>query len=159
MSWSKPFTEVELAYIEKAWPKVGCAAIARKLGRSTRGVEKKVSQMGLRERRAQARAGAAARAEPSHADPPEDAPSPAPAPDGGRQDEMQDELRDLRELKRILRRTLKDDIDPKSIPKLSAEYREVLKRIDELEGGGDGGGTVAGDGPGSLLVSIPLRTA
>ena len=149
MAWSKPFTEIEIAYIEKAWPKLSCAAIARKLGRSQRGVENQVNRLGLRDGaapRADARSGGETRAR-------EDAP---PARDA---DEAQDELADLRELKRRLRRMIKDDIDPRAMPKLSAEYRDVMKRIDELERGGDGRSGASGQDGGNLVVSIPLQPA
>lgn len=138
MAWSKPFDADELAYIEAAYPQVGAEEIARRLGRSRRGVENKIKQLGLTARRA-----------PAREDP---APLPAdPAPDG--------RLSDLLELKAILRATLAGDIAPKDIAKVSAEYRAVLAEIEQLEGG-DGGNSALGDqGIDGLIGLVSLRTA
>lgn len=144
MAWSKALDEKEIAYIEKSFPRLTCAEIARQLGRTTRCVQKAVNRLGLREPpaprvRAEEERGAAA------------------AGDG---DERQDELACLRELRKSLKRLIRE-AGPSSAPALSKEYREVLARISELEGGDDGGsgGALGGASPDSLLVSIPLRPA
>jgi hypothetical protein len=148
MTWSKPFTDAEIAYVEREFPKKSCATIASKLGRSKRGVEKLVNRLGLREPCAPPPARSK---EDAHA---REAACPPPAGEG-----PQDELSELRDIKRVLKRTLRDDIDPRDMPKISAELREVIKRISELEeGGGDGGGTMD-RGAGNLVVTVPLRPA
>lgn len=152
MAWNKPFDDKEIAYVEKHYPRFSCAEIARKLGRSQRGVEKLVKRIGLDERRACA----CAREEPGGEGPVQGGQE---CPEDG---SMQDELGEMRELKKILKHALHEGVDPRSMPKLSAEYREVLKRISELEGEGEGdGGNVGAPGVelGSLLVSVPLRPA
>ena len=149
MAWNKPFSDMEIAYVEKVFPKKSCATIAAKLGRSERGVRDLVKRLGLREPCAAPRA---CDGTPSGgaADGPPDAP-PGEGP--------QDELAELREIKRVLKRTLKDDIDPKDMPRISAELREVIRRISEIEEGEDGGcGPVAGQA-GNIVVSVPLRPA
>lgn len=151
MTWSKPLSEIELAYIEKSWPRLSCAEIAEKLGRSKRGVENAVSRMGLREPRAPA--GETARARADAGDPEEE----------GRDDGL-DELTELLMLKRAQKRQIRE-AGPQSLPRLSAEFRETVKRIDELRNGGKGNdgsrGAMAGKQaqPESLVVSIPLRPA
>ena len=150
MTWYTPISEIELAYIEKSWPRLSCAEIAEKLGRSKRAIEKAVNRLGLREPGAPAA---------------EDAPARADAGDAGepaQDDERQNELAELRMLKRALKRSI-CEAGPQSLPKLSAEFREVVKRIDEVEKEGSGddvrGGAMARAKPESLLVSIPLRPA
>ena len=149
MAWGKAFTDAEIAYVEKHFPKKSCATIAAKLGRSTRGVQLLVKRLGLRE----PQAGAPAR---NHGD----APAPARYAEAAAEEGPQDELAELRSIKRVLKRTLRDDIDPRDVPKISAELREVIKRISEIEeGGGDGsGGTLAG-GAGNITIAVPLRPA
>lgn len=147
MTWSKPLSEIELAYIEKSWPRLSCAEIAEKLGRSKRGVENAVSRMGLREPRAPAGETARARADDEDA-----------------KDDERDELAELLMLKRAQKRQIRE-AGPQSLPRLSAEFRETVKRIDELRNGGKGNdgsrGAMAGKQaqPESLVVSIPLRPA
>lgn len=141
MGYKNRLTEVELGFIENSFPRLSCAEIAKKLGRTTRCVEKAVNRMGLR-------SGDANTARAFGADafaPPDDAP--------------QDELAELRDIKRTLKRALREDAVSKDMPKLSAELREVIKRISYLEGGGDEpGGTVAGTA-GNVVVAVPLRPA
>ena len=152
MAWSKPFDDKEIAYVEKHYPQLSCATMAAKLGRSERGVRNLVRRLGLAERRA----GAPARRNedaPAHA---RGAPDRAEAAGG---DGPQDELAELREIKRVLKRTLRDDIDPKDMPRLSAELREVIRRISEIEEGEDGGSGTLGGQAGSVVVSVPLRPA
>lgn len=136
MAWSKPIGEVELAYIEKEWPRLSCAEIARKLGRSTRGVENAVNRLGLRERRAPA---------PARATPADDNPAPS---------EPLDEAAELRVLKKMLKAAMRE-AGPQSMPKLSAEYREVIRRIGEVEG--DSGGKQSSELAG-IIGFVPVRT-
>ena len=141
MTWSKPLDDIELAYIEKAWPQRSCTEIAEKLGRSKRAVENAVNRLGLREPRARAR----------------EAHAPRGAPDAcGEED--QDELDELRELKRTLKHSM-NDAGPAAMPRLSAEYREVLARISELEGGAGASGGKAGGGLAGIIGFVPVQPA
>ena len=144
MTWHKPFGDIEVEYIEHHYPQMGCAEIAEKLGRSEQGVRNVVNRLGLAQRRARVAGGA------DGAGPPE------PSLDDG----AQDELAELREIKRELKRSMKQDAGPQTLPKLSAELREVLRRISEIEEGGDdgSGGSLAG-GAGNITVTVPLRPA
>ena len=141
MVFSKPFGEVEIEYIGNHYPQMNCREIAEKLGRSEQGVRNVVNRLGLTQSCARAKqAPDAGRTEPAS---------------GG--DSAQDELAELRELKRILKRSMREDAGPQSLPRLSAEFRETVKRISELEGGEDADGEFPAAG-GSVLV-VPLRPA
>lgn len=133
-------TEVELGFIEHSFPRLSCAEIAKKLGRTTRCVEKAVRRLGLRSEGANI-------ARPRDED--------QVSCEGA-----QDELAELREIKRTLKRALREDALAKDMPKLSAELREVIKRISEIEeGDGDGSsGSLAGCA-GNITVTVPLRPA
>lgn len=148
MAWSKPFDEVEITYVEANYPAMTCARIATKLGRSERGVQNLVARLGLRGKGASC---ACAMDGPSAGAPD----AGTPEVDGG----PQDELEELREIKQVLKHALRHDADPRDIPKLSAELREVIKRISDLEGGEDGPGGAMAGGAGNIVVSVPLRPA
>ena len=143
MGRQNKLTEVELSFIENSFPQLSCAEIAKKMNRTKRCVEKAVNRLGLRE--------AGANTAPARAR--ED--GGCDGPDG-----FQDELSDLKEVRKALRRSIKQDAGPQTLPKLSAELREVLKRISEIEeGGADGsGGSLAG-GAGNITLTVPLRPA
>lgn len=142
MTWCKPLDDVELAYIEKSWPDRSCAEIAEKLGRSRRAVENAVNRLGLRASHAPA-----TRARDAHS-----------GRGGSRgSGEDQDELAELRELKWTLRNSMAD-AGPSAMPKLSAEYREVLTRISELEGGSGASGGSAG-GLAGIIGFVPVQPA
>lgn len=148
MAWSKPFDDVEAEYVRNHYPKMGCAALAAKLGRSERGVRNLVKRLGLAEPCAPAGARSKHDARASV--------TPALEEDC----ERQDELAELREMKKVLKHTMHDDIDPRALPKVTAELREVIRRISELEeGGSDGGSGALAGSSGSLVVSVPLRPA
>ncbi len=142
MVFSKPYNDAEKEYIRAHYAQMGCAAVAAKLGRSERGVRNAAKEFGLTASCAPGRA------------PVED----ARAGEAPVDEETQDELAELREIKRVLKRTLRGDVSPKDMPKLSAELREVIKRISDLEGGADGGGGAV-DSESSIVVSVPLRPA
>lgn len=150
MAWSKPFDDVEVEYVRNHYPKMGCAALAAKLGRSDRGVRNLVKRLGLTEPCA-----------PAGARSSYDACAPArEQPAGDVASERQDELSELREMKKVLKHTMHDDIDPRALPKVTAELREVIRRISELEeGDADGGSGALAGSSGSLVVSVPLRPA
>lgn len=114
MAWSKAMTEAELAYIEKYFNKMSATQIAKKLGRSRRGVETRIKQL-------QANKEAASRARARTREMPEDLNAP------------QDELRELRLARSVLRTQLQECKDPRVLPKISMEFREVLQRISDLE--------------------------
>ena len=151
MTWHKPFNDVEIEYVKNHYPQMGCAAIAKKLGRSERGVRDLVKRLDLAAPHARANAG-----DDSDGCFP-DAIAPTRPPDCA--GEKQDELKELREIKRVLKRTLRDDIDPRAMPKLSAELREVIARIAYLEGDGDDPDGPVASAAGNLVVSVPLRPA
>lgn len=134
MVWSKPFSDIEIAYIEKEWQQLGTAEIASRLKRSKRGVENIVKKLGLRE----SCAPVCARVNTSVDD----------EPDG------KDELDELIELKRLQKIMLRTCTSSQHFPKLSAEYRETLKQIEELKNGNEGGRL---DGGGELLGIVSLR--
>ena len=142
MSWSKPFDDDELAFIEASWPRLSAAEIARRLNRSPRGVNRKIGELGLRDPRARA------------SDPPE-----AP-PDGGlkagEKGGAQDTLSRLRELREVLRTKLVDDIDPRAIKGVSEVYRAVLAQIRELE---ERDGKRKEGGAGQLANIVRLRAS
>lgn len=142
MSWSKPFDEDELTYIEASWPRLSAAEIARRLGRSPRGVNRKIRELGLREPRARASVPPGAGAQGGAGG---DAPGGADAREGADAADAQDTLTRLRELREVLRAKLVGDIDPRAIKGVSEEYRAVLAQITELEGGdgGEEGATLA----------------
>ena len=135
-------TEIELTFIEHSFPRLTCAEIAKKLGRTTRCVEKAVVRLGLRDRGANI------------------APTPRARDGGPSEDGPQDELAELRAMKRVLKRALRDEATCKDMPKLSAELREIVKRISELEeDDGSGSGGTVDRGAGNITVTVPLRPA
>jgi len=141
VTWHKPFSEIEVEYIERHYPKMGCADIAAKLGRSEQGVRNVVNRLGLSQPHACV----------------EEAPCARPKVAAGQEEESQDELAELRQLKRALKRSMREDAGPQTLPKLSAEFREVVRRISELEGG-DGGKSGGGELAG-LIGFVPVRPA
>lgn len=110
MAWSKPLDDDEIEFIKTSWPQLSAPEIARRMGRSRRTVDRHLEALGLKARQAPANVGRAR----------------VGAEAGGR-------LAELYELKSILRATLTGDVDPRSIAKVSSEYREVLAEIDALE--------------------------
>ena len=145
MGWAKPFDDKEIAFVKEKYPRMSAAEIAEKLGRSRRGVENLVKRLGLTASCAPARVRVV----------------PLPNKPAGRassEADGQDELSDLRELRSILKHSL-SDAGSKELPKLSAEYREVLARISELERKGKGSGSAKGGADGSIKAFSGLRTS
>lgn len=142
MGWVKPFSDVEIAFIESQWRSLGTAETASRLGRSKRGVENIVNRLGLRAPCASA---------------PASAPAPARADRGVIENEGQeaDELEELIALKHVLKTTIRSCADPRAIPKLSAELRATVARIEELESGEERSGGLDGE----LLGLVQLRPA
>lgn len=129
VTWSKPFTEVEEAYVRERWGQLTAIEIAEKLGRSRRGVENLAKRLGLAAPRARVNAGV----------PQDSLPAVMRREERGREPEEPDKLEDLRWLRRQLRRQLAD-AGPQTAPKLAREYRETLDAIERAEvDDGDGG--------------------
>ena len=139
MAWSKPFSAEETEFIRESFPQLSPATIAQRLGRSTRGVEKKVAELGLRESRARASF------------------APDPPPDRGAGAGQRGRLADLVELRGVLRNALLADIDPRALPKIAAEYRATIDEIARIEGDGEDG--VDGCDIGELLSVVPIQAA
>lgn len=135
MAWSDPFTKKELRYIEEHYSQMTAAEIAEKLGRSRSGIKKKIREMGLTKSASCARV-----VSPEAIESAED--------DGNENDR----LSALTTLSNILRNAIAE-ANPSQLPKLSAEYREVLAEIDALNGGG------GGDSVSELLDLAQLRTS
>lgn len=116
MAFSKPYTQRELDYIRDNWPARTCEQIAADLGRSERGVYKKVNDMRLRDRPAADRGQKPAVAL-------------AAASEGGT-------LEDLRDLLW----TMLQSAEPRDAARLAREYRETLGEIEKQEASDGGGG-------------------
>ena len=124
----EPLTAQERKFIENAYPALGPAAIAKKLGRSRSGVcyvIKQLKESGVIESKP------AANETPTRCVP---ASPPRDAEDGG-----QDTLGRLRWVRSLLERQLYD-AEPTAAARLAKEYRDTVSAIDKLEkeGGGDG---------------------
>ena len=135
MAWGKPFSVDELTFIEESFPQLSSATIAERLGRSERGVNRKIAELGLRDSHARASV------------PPQEA---SGAEQHGR-------LADLVELRGVLRNALLADIDPRALPKIAAEYRATIDEIARIEGDGEDGAD--GCDIGELLNVVPIQAA
>lgn len=138
----EPLTAQERKFIENAYPALGPAAIAKKLGRSRSGVcyvIKQLKESGAIESKPATNA-TSARAVP--ASPPRDA-----------EDGRQDTLGRLRWVRSLLERQLYD-AEPTTAARLAKEYRDTIDAIDKLEreGGEDGNDII-----GQLADSIARR--
>lgn len=118
------FTQREREVVKNAYPGLGPAAIAQKLGRSKSGVCKLIREM--------KQTGEIARADSTKRSTEATVPCTA---DGS--PERQDTLGRLRRLRGLLERQLYD-AQPSQVGRLSAEYRATLDAIDRLESS-DGG--------------------
>ncbi|MCI6968387.1 MAG: hypothetical protein SO385_07260 [Collinsella sp.] len=121
------WTADERQFVRNAYPALGPAAIAKKLGRSRSGVCKLISQMKESGEIARERSTAESTGQGASA-------PPADAPDG-----TQDTLGRLRWVRGLLERHLYD-AEPSQAARLAAEYRSVVDEIGRLErqeGGGD----------------------
>lgn len=121
-------TQDELAFIRDAYPALGPAAIARKLGRSRSGVSyviKRLKDEGVLESNQSTKQG------PQKRDP--------EAPPRDAEDGRQDTLGRLRWVRTLLERQLYD-AEPTTAARLAKEYRDTVSAIEALEkeGGGDG---------------------
>ncbi len=123
----EPLTADERAFIRDAYPALGPAAIAKKLGRSRSGVcyvIKQLKEAGVLESELATNQTPPAGAPPS---PPHD------SPDG-----RQDTLGRLKWVRSLIERQLWE-AEGASAARLAKEYRDTLEAIERMEGdGGDG---------------------
>lgn len=134
MSWSKPFTVAEIEYIKNNFPRMSALEIAEQLGRTKRGVNAKISALGLRDADGERCARAS---------------FPAEQPREGSRIDALKELRDMQ-------RSALAACSAASMAKLSAEYRETLSQIEAIENPDTSNG---GDELGELLGLVALRTS
>jgi hypothetical protein len=159
VTWHKPFGIAEVEYVQAHYPDMSCEAIAEKLGRSRRGVYNLVKRLGLRDSCAPARADESrmrAR-EGGSPDVVEEIADAVMSVVGD--DEPQDELAELRAQKRFINRVMRENARAADVPKLSAELREIRRRIAELEGESDGDGKSSASDFDSIFLSFPLHPA
>ena len=138
MSWSKPFNEDELLFIQESFPRLSSAEIAKRLGRSKRGVNEQIRKLGLRDKEPGA----------THA-------REAPAAGQDEQPDPGSTLEGLLELKEVLRAAI-SDCGYKELPKMAAEYRATLEAIEQL-GGNQGRQDKDEDDLSKLLGVIQIR--
>lgn len=129
MSWSKAMSEAEIDFIRNSYKSMSAKKIAKKLNRSERVVYNYVKKFRDEEK------------------------SGAPRARVVQDSQEFDALGDLMSLRDVLRRAMLT-CEERNLPKITAEYREVIKSIEELNGG-------AGDDDDELsrlICSIDVRT-
>lgn len=129
MSWSKAMSEAEIDFIRNSYKSMSAKKIAKKLNRSERVVYNYVKKFRDEEK------------------------SGAPRARVVQESQEFDALGDLMSLRDVLRRAMLT-CEERNLPKITAEYREVIKSIEELNGG-------AGDDDDELsrlICSIDVRT-
>ena len=131
MAWSKPFTDEEKETIRELRSQLTPAEIAKRLGRSRRGVETVISKL-------------------------DDGAPHARAWCQPEEDESRGAVSDLRALARRLEAAM-ETAGPGSLPRLAREYRETVMQIEALEGA-SGEHDEQGD-PNALVATISLRSA
>ena len=127
-----PITAAERKFIQEAYPALGPAAIAKKIGRSRSGVcyvIKQLKESGALESKESTKKGPP---RPSVATPPADS-----------ADGHQDTLGRLRWVRGILERQLYD-AGPTTAARLAKEYRDTIAAIERLEQDGGGGDDIIG---------------
>ena len=127
------WTAKEREFVRNAYPALGPAAIAKKLGRSRSGVCKLIKE--LKE------CGAIKSTDAAHA-PPRDF-----------EDGRQDTLGRLRWVRSLLERQLYD-AEPTAAARLAKEYRDTLEAIDRLEQDGGGGDDLIGQFAGAIAAKL-----
>lgn len=120
----------ERQFIKSAYPRLGTAEIAKKLGRSRSGVSKLVKEMKESGEIPSAKSMERSTGRVTAGPPPD-------APDG-----TQDTAGQLRWVRDILERSLWD-AEPPQAARLAKEYREAVMAIEGMEGGSDGDGALA----------------
>ena len=131
MAWAQPYTEDEINYIRAQLGAMTPAEIAEKLGRSKRGINNKIKELGIEPKQQEAQS--------------------APPQGGGDQT-----LEDLLELRALIRAQMLE-AGPQALAKLSGEYRAVLEAIDRRRPGGEEEGKP--DDIGQILLSFKLPGA
>lgn len=126
------FTADERSFVINAYPALGPAAIAKKLGRSRSGVCKLIADLKV--------AGAIKSTEA----PQQAAPGTPPAtPPGDGEGGRQDTLGRLRWVRGLLERQLYD-AQPTTAARLAKEYRDTVEAIERLEQAGGGEDDIIG---------------
>lgn len=120
------WTAKEREFVRNAYPALGPAAIAKKLGRSRSGVCKLIKEM---------KESGAIRSTEATRDAPQAATPAAPPADST--DGAQDTLGRLRWVRGLLERQLYD-AEPSQAARLAKEYRDTITAIDRLENTGEG---------------------
>lgn len=124
------WTADERQFIKSAYPRLGTAEIAKKLGRSRSGVSKLVKEMKESGEIPSAKSMERSTGRVTAGPPPD-------APDG-----TQDTAGQLRWVRDILERSLWD-AEPPQAARLAKEYRETVMAIEGMEGGSDGDSALA----------------
>lgn len=137
-----PWSDDERRFVREAYPGLGPAAIARKLGRSRSGVCALVARM--------KESGEISAAKSIPATAAMAGPRTAPAPD---EDGRQDTLGRLRWVRSLLERQLYD-AETTQAARLAKEYRETVEAIERMESA-EGGG--ANDGLDALAGAIARK--
>ena len=126
------WTAKEREFVRNAYPALGPAAIAKKLGRSRSGVCKLITE--LKE------CGAIKSTDAAHASGRVDL---SQVPPRDFEDGRQDTLGRLRWVRSLLERQLYD-AEPTTAARLAQEYRDTIEAIDRLEQDGGGGDDLIG---------------
>lgn len=130
------FSAEDRAFVKNAYPALGPAAIAKKLGRSKSGVCKVIKEM-----KEAGELPSDVRARES---------TKRSTPDGGNgpafeaSGEPQDTLSRLKWVRDLLERQLRDS-EPTSAARLAKEYRDTVEAIARMEAEDGGGDDVVGD--------------
>lgn len=137
-----PWTEDERRFVRDAYPGLGPAAIARKLGRSRSGVCSLVAKMKESGEISEPKSMQASMDGVGYG-----------LPDPAREEGGQDTLGRLRWVRDLLQRQLLD-AEPTQAARLAKEYRDTVEAIERMEGA-EGGG--ADDGLDALAGAIARK--
>ncbi len=136
------WTGKEREFVRNAYPALGPAAIAKKLGRSRSGVCKLIKEM--------KEAGLIESTEATHDAATKDMPC---APPGDSEDGAQDTLGRLRWVRSILERQLYD-AEPSQAARLAKEYRDTVQAIASIEQEGVGENDLIGQFADALAAKL-----
>ncbi len=141
-SRGKAWTTREREFVRNAYPALGPAAIAKKLGRSRSGVCKLIAEM--------KEAGVIESTDAPHDSALKAVPE---APPHDTNDGEQDTLGRLRWVRSILERQLYD-AEPTTAARLAKEYRDTVEAIDRLEKAGGGENDLIGQFADALAAKL-----
>lgn len=147
LAFTRAYTQRELDYIRANWQSKSCAEMASELGRSERGIYKKIRDMHLRD--ASPPKGSA----PMQKAPLEHAPIHEQTSQGAPRSRSDAEW--LAELRDLIWRNLQD-AEPVDVARLAPEFRKTLAemgRAREVEGGTDEQG--GGDSLADVISLVP----